>query len=225
MIRKLIRAILPHAAYSTIQNYRILSSRYGQYRSMRRWECIDANDEPIAWYTYPAIEYIRQLDFTDKAVFEYGSGNSTLFWQNRCREVIATEDNEEWYNRIKTKLPDDVKYNLLVDQDAYVNSINNYETQFDIIVIDGSHRYQCAGAALNKLKDDGIIILDNSDWYEKTSERLRAAGLIEVDMAGFGPINGYTWTTSFYFRRNVQLKPVHDRQPQHGVGSLPQTEA
>jgi precorrin-6B methylase 2 len=191
---------------------------------MRRWECIDANNEPIAWYTYPAIEYIRQLDFTDKVVFEYGSGNSTLFWQKRCREVIAAEDNEEWYNRIKAKLPDDVKYNLLVDQNEYVNSINNYATQFDIIIIDGSHRYQCAEAALENLKDDGIIILDNSDWYEKTSERLRAAGLIEVDMTGFGPINGYTWTTSFYFRRNVQLKPAHDRQPLHGIGSLPQTE-
>ena len=192
---------------------------------MQRWECVDADTKPVPWYTYPAIEYIRQLDFTDKAVFEYGSGNSTLFWQGRCREVVATEDNEEWYNRIKNKLPNHVKYNLLTDKHEYVNSIYNLATQFDIVVIDGSHRYQCAEAALNNLKDDGIIILDNSDWYERTSELLRNAGLIEVDMTGFGPINSYTWTTSFYFRRGVQLKPAHDRQPQHGIGSLPQTEA
>jgi len=79
MFRKLIRATLPCAAYSSLQNYGILSRSYGQFRSMQRWECIDADTKPVPWYTYPAIEYIRQLIFTDKAVFEYGSGHSTLF--------------------------------------------------------------------------------------------------------------------------------------------------
>ncbi|MCL0042054.1 hypothetical protein M1N12_03225, partial [Peptococcaceae bacterium] len=35
-------------------------------------------------------------------------------------------------------------------------------------------------------------------------------------MTGFGPINGYTWTTSFFFHREFNFKPLHSRQPLHG---------
>ena len=134
------------------------------------------------------------------------------------------EDNREWYNKIKVKLPDYVEYHLVEESQEYINSINNYHNKFDIIIIDGSHRYKCAVEALGKLREEGFIILDNSDWEEKTSELLRESDLIEVDMSGFGPVNEYTWTTSFYFRRTVKLTPAYDRQPMHGIGGLKHRE-
>lgn len=187
---------------------------------MKLWACVDANEAPIPWYSYPAIEYIKQLDFSEKTIFEYGSGNSTCFWAGNCKKLVSVEDNREWYNKIKGKVPDKVEYHLLEKSQEYIKAINKYPDKFDVIIIDGSHRYECAVEALGKLRDDGFIILDNSDWKEKTSKLLRDSDLIEVDMSGFGPINGYTWTTSFYFRRNVKLKPAHDRQPIHGIGSV-----
>ena len=92
-----------------------------------------------------------------------------------------------------------------------------------MIVIDGSHRLECAEEALKKLKGNGFIILDNSDWMQKTSKVLREADLIEVDMSGFGPINYYTWTTSLYLTRKVELKPFSDLQPLSGIGSIEQS--
>ena len=224
MVRKLIKAILPRQIMATGQSYRILSAEYGQYKSMRRWECIDASDSPIPWYTYPAIEYLKQLDFSDKLVFEYGSGNSTRFWAERCKKIISVEDDKEWCDKIRESLPAHAEYLLLEERQEYINSINKYSDDFDIVIVDGSHRYECAVEAVGKLKSDGFIILDNSDWFGKTSELLRKSDLIEVDMAGFGPINAYTWTTSFYFRRNVSLTPAHERQPMHGIGGLKQME-
>jgi len=50
---------------------------------------------------------------------------------------------------------------------------------------------------------------------------LRQSNLIEVDMAGFGPINDYTSTTSFYFHRQFAAPPRADRQPVPGIGSRP----
>ncbi len=191
---------------------------------MKLWDCIDGNDAPIPWYSYPAIEYIKQLDFSDKTLFEYGSGNSTCFWAERCKKLILVEDNRDWHNKIKDKVPDNVEYNFLAEKQQYINSINNWPDDFDVIIIDGRHRYACAVEALSKLKSNGFIILDNSDWKEKTSKLLREADLIEVDMCGFGPINAYTWTTSFYFKRNVTLKPAYDRQPVHGIGCLKHRE-
>jgi hypothetical protein len=191
---------------------------------MRRRECVDQNGVPIPWYSYPAIEYIKQLDFSNKIIFEYGSGNSTSFWAGRSKKIVSVEDNKEWYDKIGDRLPGNVEYYLLESGGDYISLINKYTYEFDVIIIDGSHRYECAVEAISKLRDDGFIILDNSDWMEKTSKFLRDSDLIEVDMSGFGPINDYTWTTSFYFRRNVKLKPANDRQPLHGIGSVKHSE-
>ena len=225
MIKKIAKRLIPHGVLATLRNYRILSLEVGQYKTICRWDCVDRYNNPIPWYSYPAIEYIKQLDFSDKTIFEYGSGNSTMFWARRCKKLVSVEDNQQWYNKIRAKLPYNVEYSLFNEKEKYANSIDNYPEKFDIIIIDGSYRYECSAKALENLKDDGFIILDNSDWQEKTSELLRESNLIEVDMSGFGPINGYTWTTSFYFTRSVKLKPAHDRQPMHGIGSVHFTEA
>lgn len=224
MIKKLISSIVPEETKASRRNHKILSDEYGQGATIKHWECMDALGNPIPWYTYPAIEYLNQLDFSRKKVFEFGSGNSTRFWASISKHVVAVEDDKEWHSKIKPLLPGNVDYLFESDRDAYIHSILSQPEDFDVIIVDGSHRYECAEAALRKLRDDGFVILDNSDWKEKTSSLLRDADLIEVDMSGFGPINPYTWTTSFYFRRGVKLSPRHDRQPVHGIGSIPHRE-
>jgi hypothetical protein len=224
MIKQAIGRVLPPAVLSTLKNYRTLSKSFGQYRSIKRWECIDSSGEPIPWYSYPAIEYIKQLDFSEKTVFEFGSGNSSRFWANRCRSLVAVEDDETWYDKIRTQLPTNVDYRYIEDRDEYINSISGSSDPYDVVIIDGSYRLACVTPALAKLRDDGFVILDNSDWNEKASQLLRESDLIEVDMSGFGPINHYTTTTSFYFKRNVRLTPAHDRQPMHAIGGLTHRE-
>lgn len=225
VIKRALASLVPRSVWWTLHNYRILSLEFGQFKTISRRECIDKYDSPIPWYTYPAIEYIKQLDLSDKSVFEYGSGNSTLFWAQRCQKVVSIEDSELWYQKVRKALPQNVDYSLVEDKDQYVKAVHNHPDRFDVIVIDGSHRYECAQAARQKLHEEGFMILDNSDWRERTSAYLRESDLIEVDMSGFGPINAYTWTTSFYFTRGVRLKPAFERQPMHGIGSLPQVES
>ncbi|MEJ7780595.1 MAG: class I SAM-dependent methyltransferase [Daejeonella sp.] len=218
-MKRLLGRFYPAALINTIKNYWILSAEYGQFKAMNNG-CIDKNGEFIPWYTYPAIEYIKQLDFSDRSVFEFGSGNSTVFWAKRCKKAASIEDNREWYNKMTHELPANVEYKLIPDKADYVDSINQFSEGFDIIIIDGNHRFECTVEALKKLNSDGIIILDNSDWHEKSAKLLRDADLIEVDMAGFGPINGYTWTTSFFFSRSVKLNPAYKRQPVIGIGGI-----
>ena len=218
-MKRLLGRFYPTALINTIKNYWILSTEFAQFKTMSRG-CIDKDNEFIPWYTYPAIEYIKQLDFTEKSIFEFGSGNSTIFWAKRCKKAVSIEDNKEWYDKMTPELPANVEYKLVPDKANYVNSINQFSDNFDIIIIDGNHRYECTVEALKKLNDDGIVILDNSDWHEKSAKLLRDADLIEVDMAGFGPINGYTWTTSFFLSRSVKLKPAKSRQPLNGIGGI-----
>jgi hypothetical protein len=201
----------------------ILTFRYGYLRTVARDECVDAESHPIPWYTYPALEFVRQLDFRDRSVFEYGSGNSTLFWSGIAGRVISVEHDRQWFERMRTIVPANCEMLFEDDAEGYVNAVRAKGTGFDVIVIDGQTRLRCAPVAVDCLREGGMIILDNSDWFPRTSEVLRARNLIEVDMSGFGPINDYTSTTSFYFDRRFEIEPRSDRQPVPGMGSRPNT--
>lgn len=212
------------STWQSLKNYKILSSGYGQMMSMRKQLSVDQNGDPVPWFTYPAIEYLKQLDLSGKRVFEYGSGYSTLFWAKHCAEVIAIEDDQVWYNRLKPQMPSNVKHVWVNNKEEYLASIAKEEGQFDIIVNDGVYRLEAARLAQPRLKDDGFIVLDNAEWCPNTSAYYREQDLIEVDMYGLGPINTYAWTTSFYFTRKVKLKPKNATQPSPGVGAIEMSE-
>ncbi|GAB3329547.1 hypothetical protein GCM10027299_33080 [Larkinella ripae] len=219
ILGKLLK-ILPYEYGATFQNYKNLSREFGHFKSAKRWQSVDKDNNPIPWYTYPAIEFIKQLDLSTKTVFEYGSGNSTLFWASRCQHVIAVEDDKAWHATIQARLPPNVDYLLLEDKEAYIRAIHRFPDPFDIIIVDGKYRFDCTASALARLSPTGFFILDNADWHPRSSALLREADLIEIDMAGFNPINGYTTTTSFYLSRQIDFKPGHERQPIHGIGSM-----
>jgi hypothetical protein len=196
---------------------------YGHLRSARVYQSVDADGEPLPWYTYPAIEFLKQFDFSDKRVFEYGSGNSTLFWSRRAREVVSVEDEEGWFEQLRPGLPANCTLVHEPDLHRYVDVINQHGSGFDIIVIDGPGRgftrMKCARAALPHLAPGGLVILDNSDWLPETAAVLREADLLEVDMSGFAPIAAQTQTTSFFFHRECRLRPRTGRQPMPSVAA------
>jgi hypothetical protein len=125
---------------------------------------------------------------------------------------------------MKPRLPSNVEYVLAETMDDMVKAAQTLPGQFDLIVNDGLYRYDCAVASQPKLADGGIVILDNSDWCVRTCKFYRDADLIEVDMAGFSPLNEYPMTTSFFLSRSVRLKPAHEHQPVLAVGGEQVTE-
>jgi hypothetical protein len=202
----------------------ILCSKYGYLKSAARNSAIDPSGVPLPWYTYPAIEFIAQLDFANKSVFEYGSGNSTLFWSRVSTRVTSVEHNPEWFEVVSARAPANCRILLEPDLDGYVDAIDGFPDGFDVIVVDGyaqkRTRARCAQKAIEHLKPGGMIILDNADWLPASSMILRQAGLIEVDMAGFGPINRYTWTTSFFLSRDFDFDPATQRRPGFSKGAM-----
>ena len=200
------------------KNYSILRDEYGQWNSFWNSKCLDKDGNFVPWFTYPAIEYIKQLDLSDKRVLEYGSGFSTMFWAKRTKSVVSIEDDKAWYEKLKPQLPANVNYIHVNNEQEYVGAVAKLEGQFDIIINDGIYRLSCAKASRPKLADGGIVILDNSDWCAQACAYYRDSDLIEVDMAGFTPLNAYPMTTSFFFSRSVKLKPAHDHQPVLAVG-------
>lgn len=227
MIYKTIGKLLPIKIKKTIQNFFILAFDYGQYNTIKYSNCVDKYNNKIPWYTYPAIEYFNNLDFSSKKIFEYGSGNSSSYWSEKALKVLSIEHDKDWYDKIKNHINDNQKLHLVYDSTDYENSIKNESEKYDVIIIDGIRRTECSKVIKNYLntnsKQGYMVILDNSDWYKETSKYLRESlDLIEIDFHGFGPINEYTWTTSIFISRNFNFKPNNTIQPSFSIAAIKQ---
>jgi len=149
VVKKLVKSAIPRVALERIQrvrkqirNFGNLAIDYGQWETIRDWNSVDENHNPIPWYTYPATEYLSHLDLTRMKVFEYGSGNSTLWWAARSKSVESVEDDKEWFEKINTNLgAEQVRYLLEIEKDAYISAASK---DADIFIIDGKYRRECA---------------------------------------------------------------------------------
>jgi len=180
-------------------NYGILAKAQGLGRSMEAKLAVDTDGEPIPWYTYPAIEYIRQLDFSGKNIFEYGCGYSSLYWAGRAGKVCSVDHNAEWIEKIRPLMHSNQRVIMRTERDAYARAIDEFVEPLDVIIIDGVWRNECADRVLKHITPESIIILDNADWYRDVAATLRKSGFFEVSFNGFGPIANFTWSTSLFF--------------------------
>lgn len=201
---------------------RVLKEGYGHGLSAQLHRPVDACGAPLPWFTYPAIEFLGQFDLRAKRVFEYGAGNSTLFWGVRCAEVLSVESDAAWHRRLAGQVPANVRLEHRSQPADYVAVLGREPAAFDLIVVDGIERLACCRQAPAKLNPGGLVILDNADWHPGSAAVLRQAGLLQVDMTGFGPVNGYTWTTSLFFHRAFDFPIRGGVQPRPGIGSNPQ---
>ena len=69
------------------------------------WQSLESGrsplDDEIPWICFSAIDFLRAALRPDMAVFEYGTGGSTLFWARRVREVYGVEHDRVWCERVR----------------------------------------------------------------------------------------------------------------------------
>lgn len=179
-------------------NARILTQDHGLGRTLESKIPEAADGSPLPWYTYPAIEYCNQINAEGCNIFEFGSGNSSLYWARKGAKVWCVEHDAEWHATMARKSAHLQALMLQEEKDGYAAAIGATGETFDIVIVDGMWRNESADAALPYLREGGLIILDNSDWYHDTAEFLRSKGFFQVDFNGFGPCNPYCWTTSLF---------------------------
>lgn len=179
------------------QNFMLLANEYGQRISFLARKSVDRQGKPIPWYTYAAIEYLGQFDFSNMNVFEFGCGASTLWWASRSNKVVSVEHEPAWHQRMRQQAPPNADIHLAVDRREYIDYIDQTPPA-DIVIVDGEWRQECAVSALRGLKPNGMLIFDNADWYPHTTAWLRSKKLFQIDFNGFSPLNNYCSTTSLF---------------------------
>jgi hypothetical protein len=182
----------------------------GWIESRRRQQPIDHEGRPIPWITYPALSFLEGRINPRMRVFEFGSGNSTLWWAERVQEVTAIEDNESWATRIGKLLPPNasVRHVPLVPGGEYHLQAQRSETSYDVIVIDGRDRVNCAMASIRTLTADGVIVWDNSERgrYASGLKSLENEGFRRIDFCGPAPMNDFESQTSIFYRTDNCLR-------------------
>ena len=180
---------------------RTLFLKRALWKSIRTGLPVDGQGKPVPWITFPALDHLSQLDFSQANVLEYGGGQSSLWWAARARTVTTVEAREQWAQVIQDKAPENLRLIGPVEGRCYVQTPLKEGRMFEVLIIDGLLRPECARAAQPFLAEHGLLILDNSDWHAPLCTWLRSQGMTQVDFHGFGPVNSYTWCTSIFSRQ------------------------
>jgi len=115
------------------------------------------------WISYDAQVVLGQFLTKDSAVLEFGSGMSTIWYGRRAGSVFSIEDDADWFAAVETLLQGqpNVTCRFAADRGAYTGLAP--DRAYDLIMIDGNWRLDCAEFAMAHLAPGGIIYLDNSD--------------------------------------------------------------
>jgi hypothetical protein len=223
MILKLLRRVLARLhppLGNAMAASAILLDKLGYWRSLEEGRPIGPNGQPIPWFTYPALAWLDMLDLSQARLFEYGSGWGTLHWAQRVAEVKTVEGNPDWAAKISAQLPANAHLIGPVTGRDY-NEAARAGAPWDLVIVDGIQRRECAEVAVQVIKPGGLIILDNADWFVEAAAVLRAHGLTQVDFQGFGPCNAYTWTTSVFFGKALAIPRLEQAWSGTNRGAIP----
>ena len=227
-MKTIIRKILYYLGLEGISRLLFLESapkENGWFKTVKTRQAVNQKGEPIPWLTYPFIDFIENRLHKDLKIFEFGAGNSSIFYAKKTKSVISIEHSPEWFKIIKSN--DKYKYeNLdirLVEipkeleakgyhtmaftntENEYVFSLKNTGKKFNIVVVDGLFRNSCIIHSLESLTEDGIVFLDNtSKHYVKDlklgTDFLADNGFRRLDFYGMGPIYSRKSCTSIFYR-------------------------
>lgn len=202
LAHQLLRKIDLHSLYSLRKEGQLKED--GWFKSYREHLAVDSDGAPIPWWTYSAIKFIQPRLLKSMKVFEYGCGNSTLWLSKLVDCVVAVEHNREWSELIQSKAAANVSVVLRPVDNGYATEILKQGMKFDVVIIDGRNRVECAKSATQMLEDRGAIIWDNTERseYNEGYEALNDKGLRRLDFSSMGPINTYAWTTSVFYKQD-----------------------
>lgn len=190
----------PYLVQTGVWGSWIIPSKYNDF-------FYDENKDVNPWWGRSIIDLIKKHLNKSMRVFEWGSGNSTLFWGKYVKEVVSIEHDRNWYEKMLNIVPENVKLNYyeLEYGGEYCKSILKEKDYFDIILIDGRDRVECMKNAVKHLTKDGILILDNSEreYYELGDDFLKRNGFkkLEISSIIYG-LPGVEDFTAIYYREN-----------------------
>jgi len=135
-------------------------------------------------------EHILKHLKSNFTMIEWGSGGSTTFFSYFVKQYISIEHQHNWFLDTIKHIEKEKRGNVVLywipapnsDYSKYVNKINDEELKdkkFDAVLIDGRSRVECAKNLYDRIDDDCIVFLHDSqriryneiyDYYDVISD-------------------------------------------------------
>ena len=169
---------------------------------------VDRGHNPIPWVAYSAFDFLDNwaAKNPNAHIFEYGVGQSTLWWAARAKHITVVEHDERWIKAYQDKLPDNVTLHHKMYNSGYEEVPLASKKKFDLIMVDGMNRPACIPHAIKALKKGGLLIWDDSHYprYAKHLQKLRDDDWQETIFEDHGPVK-MNKTRMSVFRRNCDI--------------------
>lgn len=174
----------------------------GWLASLAVGRSVTAVGAALPWYTYPAIEFLEDKIAPDFKVFEWGAGQSTMWWAHKTSRVVSVESDEAWFNALASLTLANVRLSLQTDEAAYVGALAAAGEDFDVVIVDGAFRNKCAAEAASVVAGSSLIVFDNTDMRELEDGvlALQTVGWHRLDFFGLIPQHVYKNCTSVFFK-------------------------
>ena len=230
LLAKIYRKILSISRLDSVlgelSTYKTISFGYGHLRSALLRRPIAKRRKLIPWYSYAAIDYLNSIDTSSFSVLEYGGGNSSFWWAERCKHLTTIESEKDWFQVLLGlgKNHSNLDFQLYMEKDLYTGAINSISP--NVVIIDGLYRADCATKVLelgsSQLEALQIVIFDNANWFPSAIKRLTdgLGDFHRVDFSSLGPIVAFPTTTSLFLRTNNSKVVLTDAQI-HPTAALP----
>ncbi len=164
------------------------------FSSVRRRKLDQRFEDPTLWFAWHSIPVVEEI-FSSRPglrVLEWGSGGSTAWYLNHGASVVSIEHDVRWFEVCKKYIGDRCDLRLLPLGDAYSCPDVDFGS-FDVFVIDGRNRCQCAQVVADKIAEGtiqkgSIVIFDNSD----RARYQEAIALLDRSCTSFKTYSGAT---------------------------------
>jgi hypothetical protein len=179
----------------------------GWMESFKRKESVDKEGNPTPWLSYPLVDFMAARLRKEFSVFEYGGGNSTLYYSARVKEVHVVESDRDWFEKIKKEAgPNTFAYYQSVDSNPteYIQKPKQLDKSFDIIIVDGMERIKCLSFCKEYLTERGVIVADDTNTYDYGTVigDLMDLGFKRLDFSGMSSFVISKKTSTLLYRVN-----------------------
>jgi hypothetical protein len=219
-MKNLLRVSLPIKIYNfirVINLFRLILNNGNSYLNKTGYinayvagKPIDKHNNAIPWMNYAIINFFDSRLNKGLSVFEYGSGYSTIYFANKIKNIVSIEYDKKWFE-IAKKLTKPYKNVTITYKDLstnYADAVLDQEFLFDIIVIDGRNRVECAINSIKRLSDVGVLVLDDSlrTNYKAIWDFYIENGFKELTFTGLKPMGFSIDSTTIFYRTNNCLR-------------------
>jgi hypothetical protein len=136
------------------------------------------------WLTPDAVRFCVSVLSPSMRAWEFGSGRSTVWFAARVGHIVSIEHDLGWYAIVRQRLHEskvgNIDYRLIAldhpeaepehpaydPMPRYVAAIAaEPDASLALVVVDGLYRSACIRASLAKLKPDGLLLVDDLEFW------------------------------------------------------------